>query len=226
MNNLSKNKNESSTQTLIPVNEVRNNVIILKNGGLRTIVEVDGVNIDLMSPEDQENMLNMWQSFLNNLDFSVQTIVTSKKIQIENYLKNVVDSTKNFEDELLKSQINDYLSFIQDFTNNNPIMEKKYLLVVPYDPIIFKATGFGSQIKDMFLNIFNLNREAFKQDIELSDNEFQKNYRQLLLRQDTVLSQLNRIGLSAKVLTTEEIIALLHNTYNPDSLFKKPASNF
>ncbi len=159
------------------------------------------------------------------MDFSVQTIVMSKKIQIDNYIKNVIDSTKNFEDELLKSQVNDYLSFIQDFTNNNPIMDKKYYIVVPYDAVIFKANGFGDQIRDMFLNIFNLNREAFNNSLDLNEKDFQKNYRQLLLRQDTVLSQLQKIGLGAKTLATENIITLLHNTYNPDSLFKKPATN-
>ncbi len=225
MNNQSKNKSDSSTQALVPINEVRNNVVVLKSGGLRSIIEVDGINIELMSREDQENMLSGWQSFLNNLDFSIQTIVTSRKIQIDDYIKNVLESTKKFEDALLKSQINDYLSFIQDFTNNNPIMDKKYYLVVPYDAVVLKTSGAGGQIRDMFLNIFNLNREAFGQNVDLNETEFQKNYRQLLLRQDTVLSQLSRIGLASKILTTEEIITLLHNTYNPDSLFKKPASN-
>lgn len=155
----------------------------------------------------------------------MQTIIMSKKIQIDDYTKNVIDRTKGLNDELLQSQVNDYLSFIQDFTSNNPIMSKKYYIVVPYDALIFKASGFGDQIKDMFLNIFNLNREAFNSAVDLNEKDFQKNYRQLLLRQDTVLSQLQRIGLGAKMVTTEEIITLLHNTYNPDSTFKKPATN-
>jgi hypothetical protein len=72
----------------------------------------------------------------------------------------------------------------------------------------------------MFLNIFNLNREAFSQDVLLNDMEFQKNYQQLIVRQDTVLSQLQRMGLSAQLVTTNDIVPLIHNIYNPDTILK------
>jgi len=220
MNKNTVQKNTSSTQNLMPINEIRNNTIILKNGALRSVIEVDGINIDLMSAEDQENTLRTWQSFLNNLDFSIQILIVSRKANIDEYISNVETKTADVEEEMLKTQINDYITFIRDFTANNQIIDKKYYIVVPYDPFVMKKSAFGGQIKDMFLNIFNLNREAFSQDILLDDKEFQKNYQQLIVRQDTVLSQLQRMGLSAQLVTTNEIVPLIHNIYNPDTILK------
>ncbi len=225
MNKNTSQTNNSSTQNLMPINEIRNNTIILKNGSLRSIIEVDGINIDLMANEDQENILRTWQSFLNNLDFSVQILIVSRKANIEEYVNNVESKTAEVEEDLLKTQVNDYVTFIRDFTTNNQIIDKKYFIVVPYDPFILKKSAFGGQIKDMFLGIFNLNREAFSQDVLLDDKEFQKNYQQLIVRQDTILSQLQRMGLSAQLVGTNDIIPLIHNIYNPDTILKSKSKN-
>lgn len=218
--NKKENVQNSSTQYLMPINEIRNNTIVLKNSALRSIIEVDGINIDLMSPEDQENMLRVWQSFLNNLDFSIQVLIISRKANIDEYISNIEDKLQGIEEEMLQMQTADYISFIRDFTSNNQIIDKKYYIVIPYDPFVFKKNSFIGQIKDMFLNIFNLNREAFSQNVILNDDEFQKNYQQLILRQDTIISQLQRMGLSSKLITTNEIIPLVHNIYNPDTILK------
>lgn len=220
MNNQNVSTKNSSTQYLMPINEIRNNTIVLKNSSIRSIIEVDGINIDLMSSEDQENMLALWQSFLNNLDFSVQILIISRKANIEEYINNVEGKLQTAEEEMIRLQINDYISFIRDFTSNNQIIDKKYYLIIPYDPFVLKKGSFGGQIKDMFLNIFNLNREAFSQDVVLDDNEFQKSYQQLILRQDTVISQLQKMGLEARIVPTNEIIPLVHNIYNPDTVLK------
>jgi len=147
-------------------------------------------------------------------------LIVSRKANIDEYVSNVEEKTANVEEDLLKTQVNDYITFIRDFTTNNQIIDKKYYVVVPYDPFVMKKSAFGGQIKDMFLNIFNLNREAFSQDVLLNDMEFQKNYQQLIVRQDTVLSQLQRMGLSAQLVTTNDIVPLIHNIYNPDTILK------
>jgi len=154
------------------------------------------------------------------LDFSIQILIVSRKANIDEYVSNVEGKTADLEEELLKTQVNDYVAFIRDFTTNNQIIDKKYYVVVPYDPFVMKKSVFGGQIKDMFMSIFNLNREAFSQDVLLDDKEFQKNYQQLIVRQDTVLSQLQRLGLSAQLVGTNDIIPLIHNIYNPDTILK------
>lgn len=224
MNNQSNVINNKSTQYLVPINEIRNNVLILKNSALRSIIEVDGINMDLLENETQENLLNNWQSFLNNLDFSVQILIVSRKINIDEYLNNVEGRIANIDEEMLLTQANDYINFVRDFVNSNQVIDKKYYVVVPYDPIIFKKSSFVGQTKDLLLALFNLNREAFSQDVVLDEDEFQKHYQQLILRQETVMAQLQRIGLTTKLVTTNEIIPLIHNMYNPDMTIQNTLS--
>lgn len=154
------------------------------------------------------------------MDFAVQILVISRKANIDEYLTNVESRLSTVDEEMLLTQANDYINFVRDFVNSNQIIDKKYYVVVPYDPVIFKTSSFGGQMKDLFLGLFNLNREAFSQDVVLNENEFQKHYQQLILRQETVMAQLQRIGLTAKLVTTNEIIPLIHNMYNPDTTIK------
>jgi hypothetical protein len=161
---------------------------------------------------------------LNNLDFSVQILIVSRKANIDEYVSNVESKTAEVTEELLRTQINDYVTFIRDFTTNNQIIDKKYYIVVPYDPFVMNKSVIGGQIKDMFLSIFNLNREAFSQDVLVDDKEFQKNYQQLIVRQDTVLSQLQRMGLTSTLVGTNDIIPLIHNIYNPDTILKSTST--
>jgi hypothetical protein len=151
-------------------------------------------------------------------------LVTSRKTNIEDYLTNIENLLPNTEEEMLLAQANDYINFVRDFVSNNQIIDKKYYVVVPYDPVVFKKSALGGQIKDLLFGLFNLNREAFSQDIILSENEFQKHYQQLILRQENVMAQLQRIGLDAKLVTTNEIIPLIHNMYNPDVAIKTALS--
>jgi len=145
----------------------------------------------------------------------------SRKTNIDQYINQITEATKTEQNELLRYQIDDYISFISDFVKNYPIMKKTFYIVVPYDPIIIKTSTFISNIKDMFSNVFNLNREAFTTDTIMPEEEFQRNYQQLLIRQDTVLTYLIRMGLEANIVQTDEIIQLFYSLYNPDNTGSK-----
>jgi len=124
-------KDTLGTQSLLPISEIRNNVVILKNSSLRSIIEVKGINLLLMSSEDQEAIIYSWQSFLNNLEFSLQVVALSRKENIDEYIRTINESAKQETNELLKLQINDYLTFIENFVKNYAILQKRFLVVVP-----------------------------------------------------------------------------------------------
>jgi hypothetical protein len=209
------------SQSLLPISEIRNNIIILKNGALRSLIEIKGVNLMLMPQEEQESIIYSWQSFLNNLEFSLEVIALSRKTNIDQYISQITEATKTEQNQLLKYQIDDYITFISDFIKNYPIMKKTFYIVVPYDPIVIKTSTIFSNIKDMFSNILNLKREAFATETIMPEEEFQRNYQQLLIRQDTILTYLIRMGLEANIVQTDEIIQLFYNLYNPDNTSSK-----
>ena len=87
----------SSTQQYVEVREVRDGIIYLKNGGVRKIFAVSGVNFDLKSFQEQEVILNSFQHFLNTLDFGIQFFIHSRKINIDGYLEKIKGKKKEIE---------------------------------------------------------------------------------------------------------------------------------
>lgn len=219
------NPNETfGSQKLLPISEIRNNVIILKNGSLRSIIEIKGINLTLLPIGEQEAMIYSWQSFLNNLEFSLEVVSSSRKVNIDKYISKITEDTKAEKNELLRYQIGDYINFISDFVKNYPIMKKSFYVVVPYDPIVMKSSSFWSNIKGFFSKVLNLNREAFSSEIIMPEGEFQRSYQQLIIRQDTVITHFNRMGLEANVVLTDNLIQLYYSLYNPDSIDSKITS--
>ena len=207
-----------NSQSLIPIYQIKKGVIILKDGSLRSIVEVAGVNIDLKSPEEQNILFNSWRAILNTLEFSLQVVILSYRLNINPYLtflKNQIDRESN---ELLKIQGEDYYNFLTSLVTQNSIMKKRFFLAVPFTPHTFTPTKAAGQLSASFKNMFNFSREAFSQVSPISDQEFERAYQQLIIRQTNLAGNLNKMGLSCRVLDTKEIIELLYNLYNPELL--------
>ncbi|MDD4761505.1 MAG: hypothetical protein PHZ25_00565 [Candidatus Pacebacteria bacterium] len=206
-----------STQDFIKIENIEEDVVILKNGGLRQIIMVSGINIDLMSEEEKNVILNSYQRFLNSLDFPVQILVHSRKFNIDNYIKNIENLEKVEQNELLKNQIFEYKEFIKTFVKENDIMNKMFLIVVPFNPIsLIPAGGFLSK-----LNFLGNKKEAMvKEKLSLEQNK-KINFRQLKQRSDQVVEGIQSIGLRAVALNSEELLELFYNFYNPETVEKQ-----
>ncbi|MFA5442041.1 MAG: hypothetical protein WC288_01885 [Candidatus Paceibacterota bacterium] len=217
-------KEAFSSQSLISIKSVRKGVIILKNGSLRSILNVSGINIALKSNEEQESIIVSWRNLLNYLDFPLEVVVHSRRVNIENYLNFIQEKINNESNELLKMQGDDYYAFIKGLVSENNIMKKKFYLVIPYDPVVLKAKNSVGQILDAFKNLFSLQRQAFSFDNPLNSQDFEQYYQQLMIRQNNTITNLSRIGLSAYPLTTKEIVELFYNLYNPET-FERESLN-
>ncbi|MCX6737320.1 MAG: hypothetical protein NTX26_01060 [Candidatus Parcubacteria bacterium] len=210
-------KELAPSQNLVSVSEVRQGIAILKNGGMRSILRVQGVNFELKSSEDQSSLLNNWQNFLNSLDFSLEVVALNRRLNIERYLNNVRGIVGREENEYYKAGGEEYINFISDLTSQNNILKHEYYIVIPFDPVV---TESGVTFKNLVGSFFNLNREAFTSTTILSANDFERYSQQLLVRQDNTIFSLNRMGLTAKPLNTQEVTTLIYNLYNPSDFEK------
>ena len=199
----------SSTQKYVDVDEIRDGVIVLKSGALRSILLVSSLNFDLKSSEEQDAIIGQYQSFLNSLDFPIQIVVSSRRFNIEPYLDLLKDEEKQQENELLRFQIAEYKSFIKNLTEVSNIMSKYFYVVVPFSPVEDKQSG----LVDKMFGIFRT-QEASSDRHDL----FETYKSQLLQRLNHVAAALGGAGVRVTPLNTEEIIELLYNSYNP-SLF-------
>lgn len=202
------------TQQFIEIESIENGVVKLKGGGLRKILLVSGMNFDLKSEEEQGIIIYAFQGFLNSLDFSAQIFIHSRKININSYLQKLKDREDQEPNELLKSQISEYQSFIKSFVSENAIMEKTFFLVIPYDPI--QMPKAGSNITDTIKGLLGAKKTA-----NTEEKNTEERMEQLEQRVDQVNGGLNQIGLRAVPINDTELIELFYNLYNPESVERK-----
>lgn len=195
-----------SSQQFLAIDTIRENVIVLKDGGFRVVLMCSSLNFALKSTEEQDAIVFQFQNMLNSLDFPVQFLIHSRRLNIEPYLDELQERQKTEENELLKLQITEYLEFVRTFVEMTNIMSKTFYVAIPYTPAI-TATGF-------FGNIFStlgLKKEESKERIDT----FEEYKSQLWQRVDTVVTGLLRLGIRSAPLNTEELIELFYGLYNP-----------
>lgn len=219
-----KQKEAFSSQSLLSLHQIRKGVIILKNGSLRSILAVSGINLDLKSENEQSSILVNWRNLLNNLDFQLEVVAHSRRVNIETYLNFLQEKINQETNNLLKLQGEDYYTFINGLVTGNNIMKKKFYVVIPYDSVIIKPKDILSQIKEAYKSLLNLKRQAFSNVQPLSNENFNQYYQQLMIRQNNVINNFTRMGLQAQPLTTKELIELFFNLYNPET-FERESIN-
>jgi len=214
-----KRKEALPSQEFVDVKEIKEGAVILKNGGLRQVVMVSGINFDLKSEEEQEAIIGSYQSFLNSLDFSLQIFIHSRKINVDKYIDGLSQLEVKEANPLLRSQIAEYREFIRTLVSENVIMHKSFFAVIPYNPV--KLPTSGKKAKKKLLSFLS-KRKNKKEERDLEqDPNFQEYLSQLTQRAEQVISGLNQIGLRAVALNHEETTELFYNLYNPEAIEKK-----
>lgn len=198
-----------ASQQLVNIESIKDGVITLKNGGLRIVLEAEGVNFDLKSPEEQTGIVGSFQEFLTSIDFSLQIIVRSQVVNIEPYLNKIAERQSSETNELLKAQMADYMNFLDKFIKENHIMTKRFLVVVPYQPAIINQSTV-SKLSSM-LPIPKIGGAPS----EDASEEYSRNRSQLENRLNIVTNGLSRMGIPYRQLTTEELVPLFYSLYNP-----------
>lgn len=193
------------TQAFVPVREVRNGVIVLKDGGYRAVLMCSSINFALKSEDEQKAVIGGFQTFLNTLDFSVEIVVHSRKMDIRPYLATLEERMAAQQTELMRVQLREYSQFIRSFTEGADIMTKLFYIVVPFSPSI------GGEAVAQSLPFFG-KKEAPKTE-GLSDS-FEESRVQLEQRVSLVSSGLSGTGIRAVPLGTEEVIELLYRSFN------------
>lgn len=195
------------SQTFVPVKEVRDGVVVLKDGTLCAIVLVSSINLSLKSYDEQRATLLQFQGFLNTLDFPIQIVVQSRRYDIRPYLLTLEDRLKAQTEQLLQVQTQEYIEFIKSFTDQVNIMRKSFFVVIPYVPPILNQEKGVSRI-------FSFLQKKSAPQANSVEN-FEEERTQLEERVGVVDQGLSRLGLRVATLGTQEVIELYYKTFNP-----------
>lgn len=204
---LAKNKTSASTQQFLDIAEIRDDVVILKDGSVRRVLLASSINFALKSEDEQNAILQGYISLLNSLDFSLQIVVQSRRLNIDAYLAELKQRASEQANELLRTQIVEYRSFITELVQLGDIMGKRFYVVVPYAPGKDAKKGFISQLGSAF---------SPGSIISLSDKLFNRYREKLETRTNTVIGGLGNVGITAVALPTQSLIELFYGSYNPE----------
>jgi hypothetical protein len=207
---LSGKKPGVSAQRFLDVSEIRDGVVVLKDGTLRSVLLVSSVNFALKSVDEQNAIVQAYMQFLNSLDFPIQVVIQSRKMNVDQYIRQLSESEKTLQNELLKRQIRDYRDFVKQLVQLGDIMQKRFFIVVPYNP----SAVDGQHQKGFLQRLGSLLSPT--SIIRLSEERFQKQRFDLSLRVNQIISGLGSMSLSAVQLDTQGLIELYYTVYNPE----------
>ena len=207
--------NARSAQDFVPIKEVRNGIIILKDGSFRAVLMASSINLSLKSGEEQIAIINQFQSFLNGLDFPTQIVIQSRRLDIRPYLLTLEERLKQQNEQLLKIQTKEYIQFIKSFTDEVNIMTKSFFIVVPYSSSLISSSN------GLVENLLSGNKKPApdtKNAIEMAS--FEEKRSQLDQRVSFIISGLSGLGIRSSQLQTDEIVELFYKTFNPGDVSK------
>jgi len=202
--------NAKAAQEFIPIKEVRDGIIVLKNDELRAIVLANSINLSLKSDDEQKATILQFQNFLNTLDFPIQISVQSRRLDIRPYLLLLEDRLKVQTEPLLKVQTKEYIEFIKNFTDTVSIMTKSFFVVVPYTHTVLKSDS------GIFDRVFS--KRTKEQTEAMKQVDFEEKRSQLEERVAVIQQGLSRCGINSAQLGTEEVIEVFYKVFNPGEL--------
>jgi len=204
--NLSRNKIRASTQQYLDIFEIKEDVVVMRDGSMRAVILVSSINFALKSESEQDAIISAYISFLNNITFPLQIVIQSRELNIDGYLDMLEERQKVQTNELLKIQTNEYMHYVSELVSMSQIMNKRFFIVVPYNPSADKEKSVTSRLLDII-------KPATI--IRMKEEKFLSRKAELDRLMENVISGLTSIGLHSVQLDTQGLIELYYNSYNP-----------
>lgn len=207
-----KDQRPPSTQDHLEILDIRDNVVVLKNGSACSVLQTNAVNFDLLSESEQDALIFAYASLLNSLTFPIQIVLRSKRLDISSYLEKLQQARDSQSNPRLQQRIDAYAQFIKELIAKNNVLDKRFYVVIP-----FAELKVGSLNPTQVL--FGKQRINFdKWDV------FQKAKVQLAPKQDQIIRALGRLGIKTKILNTQELAELFYDTYNASTALEQRIS--
>jgi type IV secretory pathway VirB4 component len=202
----------STTQDHLDIEDIKDNFVILKNGALAAVLQTTAVNFDLLSEIEQDAIIAAFSMLLNSITFSVQVILRSKRLDITKYLARVKRLEDKITDPLLKHHAESYRKFVQDIIKRNEVLSKSFYVVIAVGG---SSPTVGTSPFDFLSKLFGIHSKRVRVDV---DKVLQRANSDLMPKVDHVSKEFNRLGIKAKQMTTQELVELYFDIYNPSSI--------
>ena len=199
----------SSTQDHREVREIIDDLVVTKSGSVAMVIQTSAINFDLLAEYEQDSKIFAFAGLLNSLNFRIQILIRTKRIDISNYVDYLKNQKKRTMSEGLQKQLDIYIAFIQNLIVQNDVLDKNFYIVIPYSP--------GSEIPSTKIFKSKKNKEEEERYKQMKiDQLLEKSKIFLYPKRDHILKQLSRMGLFGHQLTTKELLSEFYTIYNPE----------
>lgn len=196
----------ASTQEHLEIEDIKDGIVILKDGSSCLVLATTAINFGLLSEKEQEATIYAYAALLNSLNFTIQIVVRSARKDISSYLALLEEREAKEERKLIKDQIVKYRQFIQETVQKNNVLDKDFYVIIPMSSL---ELGVAKSFKK---NISRQKSLPFDKSYILQQAKIN-----LYPKRDHLLRQLSRLGLKSNQLENQELIRLFFNVYNPES---------
>ncbi len=214
----------NSTQNSLQIAEIRDGIVIMNDGSFRSVIMVKSINFDLMSQQEQEAVEYSYQGFLNSLYFPVQISIRSQRVDLQPYIEKLDKIRTEHDNMLLALLMEDYITYIDQLSQQTNIMDKRFYVVVPYFPTVDVQKAL-TQSKNFLTGLAGIFSKR-EQHVVINETDLETAKTELRNRVQAVLSGLQQCGVQGLPLDTQELIELYYDTYNPDTATRQQLKNF
>ena len=212
----------TTTQSTLMISELRDSMVIMKDGSFRAVVACKSINFDLMSEQEREGVEYSYQNFLNSLNFTCQILIRSQRVDIGPYIERLTKLRRDNDNMLLGILMDDYINFIDILSQEANIMDKSFFIVIPYYTSV-EAEKAMEETK----NFFKTFSKAKAPTVSRIDRAtYDKAVTEINNRVETVISGLFQLGIHSVRLNTKELAQLYYNFNNPDTAVREPLGDF
>lgn len=198
------NKGIPSTQQHLDVADIKEDLVILKNGVVSLVLETTSLNFDLLSEGEQDSKILAFARLLNSLSFHIQIVIRTKRTDLSDYVDLLKNQKNRQISEGLRRQMDIYIEFIKNLTVTNEVLEKRFFIIIPSSSGISIKPGIFKKLL------------GGKEDVVNVENAIEKSKVKLFPRRDHIIKQLKKMGLFARQLSSSELVKLLYGVYNPE----------
>lgn len=192
----------STTQDHLDIEDVLEDLILLKNGSVAMVLQTSSVNFGLLSEAEQDATIYTYAALLNSLSFPIQILVRSQKKDVSGYIRLLGDREQKQTNPLLKNQISQYKKFVEKVVKEGNVLDKDFYVIIPFSSLELGIAAAKTGVNKAL---------PYPKDYIIK-----KALTTLKPKRDHLVRQFTRLGLKTRQLKTGEIIRLIFNIYNPD----------
>lgn len=129
---LQKSKTKTSSRGQIAIKGVRDGILILPHNQYRAVLHVSSLNFELKSEEEQDAIIDTYESFLNSVGSNLQILIRTREIDMDKYLEDLSERLEHETEKIYRTQLQNYDTFIRSLVTNNKILTRHFYVVIPY----------------------------------------------------------------------------------------------